>query len=255
MGIMNTLFGTPETPAPATSATPAAAKPTEPGNLPAGATPTDPPAGELAKPADEKPTSPLDAFQDLWQPNTDAEGKPIDNSPAVPAQLDPAELAKVIAKADLTKSITPDDLAAINAGGEEANAALIRAMNSVAQQTLNQSTLATNTMIEKAVEAATKATEARLAEQIRKQNLSDNLLESNPVFSNPAVKPVIEAVQSQLATKFPDATTAQLTKMAQDYVVAMGDSLSPAKPASATTDVTNPGGEDWGKFLGIQNQG
>lgn len=243
MNIMNKLFGTSETPAPA-------ATPAQPGNLP----PTDPnakpPEGEKAPAAEETPTSALEPFKDMWEPNVDAEGKPVSTTPETPAPLDQKELQKVIGEADFSKAISPEVLAAINAGGEGANEALITAMNSVAQSTMLQSTLATDKIVKQAVEEATKATAIKVAEQIRKQNLSDNLLETNPLFSNPAVKPVMDAVQSQLATKFPAASTAQLTKMAQDYVLAMNSELNPED--TTTSDTAKATGDEWAKFFDVQ---
>ncbi len=240
---MNMFNSTPEPAPPAT--------PVQPGNLPVTPPDTKPPEGtppvETKK---EEETSPLDQFKDMWEPNLDAEGKPVATTPETPITLDPAKLQEIISKADFSKSISQEDLAAINAGGEGATTALAKALNSVAQQTLTQSTLATDKMIKQAVDTATKATETRLAEQIRKQNLSDNLLDSNPVFSNPAVKPVIEAVQAQLATKFPAATTAELTKMAQDYVTAMSESFNPG--TTTTPDTSKTSENDWGKFLGVE---
>lgn len=230
------------------AAEPAPVKPVEPGNLP----PVDPskpaPEGNPAPAAEKEPTSPLEPFKDMWQPNVDSEGKPVTKEPAAPAPLDQKELQKVISQADFSKAISAEDLAAITAGGEGAAEALTKAMNSVAQSTMLQSTLATDKMIEQAIQATAKATEARVIEQIRKQNLSDNLLETNPLYSNPAVKPVMDAVQAQLSSKFPTASTSELATMAQDFIKAMGAELNPADvpagDAKATADA-----DQWNKFF------
>jgi hypothetical protein len=65
------------------------------------------------------------------------------------------------------------------------------------------------------------------------------------LFSNPAIKPVIDATQAQLLQKYPDATQAELTKMTQEYIVAMGAAFNPQTPASDLP----AGEEDWSKFV------
>lgn len=184
--------------------------------------------------------SPLDPYATLWDtdPNIKKPGE------YVPQQLDAGKLQEVVSKVDMTKVITPAQMAAINAGGEGATAALMASLNAVAQQTLLQSTVVANKMIESAVAQAITATTAKIPALMKELNLSNSLIEKNPIFSNPAVKPVIEAVKSQLSTKFPNATTQELTSMAQDFVKAMGESFSP-KPAP----VSNPNEFDWSSYL------
>ena len=70
--------------------------------------------------------------------------------------------------------------------------------------------------------------------------VAQKLKAQNPIFSNPAVAPIIEATTSQLQTKYPDASPAELTQMAQDYVLAMSQAFNPETPPET------PAGEtDW----------
>jgi len=185
--------------------------------------------------------SPLDAFNDMWE--TDPNVKPT--AEFSPEKLDPDKLQEVMSKVDLTKVITPENLALIQAGGEGATAALIESMNAVSQQTMMQSTLVANRMIEDSVKQAIDSVTAKIPALLKEQNLSNSLQEQNPIFSNPAVTPIMEAAQSQLQTKYPNATTSELAKMTQDYIIAMGKAFNPEKPASKES---SSGEIDWSDF-------
>ena len=225
----------------AAPATPVAA---EPGSIPAAVDPNAlPPTGTptvapVAEPVDD---SPLAAFNTLW--DTD----PNKAEPAAPVQsLDPTKLKETIAKSDFSSVISQENLAAIQAGGDEATGALTSSMNEVAQLVMNQSLLASNKMIEQAVDQVNSAWEAKLPELLRKQSLNDNLVSADPLFKNPAIKPIMEATQQQLASKYPDATVAELQTMTQDYIKAMGEAFSPkpVTPANSAEAST-----DWDKFM------
>lgn len=192
--------------------------------------------------APKEPDSPLDAYKELWDTAPTDPNKPS----ATPAALDPAKLQELVGKADFTNTVTPELMTAIEAGGEGATAAMMQVMNLVAQQSMVQSTLAGNKLLETKIKSVEDNQAAIVAEAIRKQMLNNNLVEANPVFSNPAVKPVIEAVQAQLAEKNPNATPAELTVMAQNFVTTMSESLNPNQQ-SADANVAKA--DDWSKFV------
>lgn len=244
------------TPAPANQTPPAAQ--VTPGNLPAApevvaqATPNTAPNGVVPgseglntpAPAPAAPESPLDPFKTLWDTSPNAKETP--NAPAV---LDPAKLQELIGKADFSNTLTQENLDLIAQGGEGAVTAFTQSMNAVGQQVMLQSTLAADKMVRQAVEAATAAQAAQLPELLKQLNLKNTLQDSNPLYSDPAVKPVMDAVQAQLVTKFPDATPAQLAEMTQNFVKAMGSQLNPAQTPTANK---NPDGSDqvnWDKFM------
>ena len=238
-----------KTPEQAPAQQPAQQVPAQPGNLPAQApaasnpAPNAEPNGTVPnQPEGEKSNSPLAEYEKLWEPN------PTDpNAPAAPKDtpLDPAAVHKAVASADFSKVITADNLAAITAGGEEASKAFVNSMNAVAQQVLAQSTLVNNKMTEQAVKKALEQHSAGLPEMLRSQAAADHLKTSNPIFSNPAVTPIIEATQTQLLQKFPNATAAELTKMTNDYILAMGQAFAPAPPVDPNAPVET----NWDTFL------
>jgi hypothetical protein len=254
---IGSLFGgnnqnTPAQPAPnANSPAANTNTPTQPGNLPA----TDPaanpaaevpdinnPAPNVASVEPVTPDSPLDQFKGFWDTVPNEAGN--NNTPA---QLDPAKLQEVISKANFTQTITPETLQLITAGGEGAAAAFTDALNTVAQQVLMQSTMAANKMNEQAIAASVATQNASLPDLIRSQTTTNNLNKANPIFSDPAVKPVIEAVQMQLAAANPNATADQLTEMAQNYVAVMGEAFAPKPVVPAGQEQSQE--INWDSFL------
>lgn len=223
------------TPAAPTTATPVPANSqVSPGNLPAA-------PGNLPAPEDAKAVhSPLDQFKTLWEP-VENKGSIDTTSPA----LDPAKLQELVSKADFSSTISRENLAKIAQGGEEAQKAFTDSMNSVAQQVMVQALLATNKMTEQAVSKVNSAWESKLPEMLKKQTLSETLRDANPVYSNPAVKPVIDAVQSQLAAKYPNASTTELREMSNNFIKVMSEAFNPA-----TVDTSKAKESvDWEKFL------
>ena len=122
-------------------------------------------------------------------------------------------------------------------------------MNTVARNVMSQSTLVSNKLAQRVATHENKVLTDSIPGIIKQQNLSSNLHGINPLFSDPAVKPVIDSVKSQLQLKHPEATTDQLTEMAQDFVTKMAQSLNPTAPV---IDPAAPVEPDWGKFLQVE---
>lgn len=227
--------------------TPAAPSPANPGSIPDQQTPVTQQTSATSsngvvpqQPAQKKDDSPLAAYTEMWE----AIPKPAADPSVEYTPLDAATLQTAMSKADLAASISPEILAAIVNGGEGAGAAFTQAMNQVAQQSMVQSTLINEKLTAQAVERAIKAMEGKLPEMMRSQASSAHVADSNPLFSNPAIKPVIDATREQLQNKYPRDTPAQITAKLNDYVKAMGEAFNPAAP-----DPTEAAAMDWNKFL------
>ncbi len=153
----------------------------------------------------------------LW--DTDPNAAPTDTPPA---QLNPAELQAVIAKGNFANNVAPEIMQRIEAGGPEAVAANLEAMNSVAQNVMLQSTLAANKMIEQQISKAMDQQLSNLPGLIKKHALSENLVDNNPMLSDPRIAPITEMLQARLQFKNPTATSQQLTEMTSEALTAMG---------------------------------
>lgn len=244
--------------APAAPAAPAGqqAAPSQPGNIPANtpntavASPNTAPNGvtpgnENANPAPS--ATPLDSFKDIWK------NEPVDPN-APPAQqgvfgnVDPKKFMEAAGKIDFAKVVTPEQLQQITAGGDGAMAAFASALNSVAQTTYAQSAFASTKIVEQALNRAKGDWMAELPAHIKQQTVKENLRADNPVFSNPAVQPIISALEAQLTVKYPSASAGEITTMAKQYVEALGTSFAP----KATPEKGKPGTReetDWSSFL------
>lgn len=226
---------------------PVPGKPVEPGNLPPDAGVTDPNNPTIPPVTTEPvvaepvvPELPLDQFKTLW------DAVPIDpNAPApdVPIELKAEDIQKAVANANFTQAITPEQFKDIGEGGEKAQKAFGEAMNLVAQQVMVQATLVGSKITDNAVAKAIEIERAKIPQMLREQATTAHLTDTNPLFDNPAIKPIIETTKAQLLVKHPTATPEQITKMTQDFILAMGEAFAPKTPDLA------PGEIDWSKFV------
>lgn len=198
----------------------------------------------ISNPANNGPESLLEPFKEIW--DNDPNNPNNANNSAAPAELDPKEVQQVISKMDFSSVVPPETLQRIIAGGEEAAPALMQAFNSIAQNVLLRSTLVNNKLASNSIEAAITRQNESLPELLRSQSIQTYARDTNPLFSNPAVQPVIAATQETLSRKYPNATPAEITKMTEDYIKAMGEAFN---PAATTTSDSAEQDMDWQKFL------
>lgn len=253
MSMFSNALGLGGAPAPA-APTGTQAPPATPGAIPANApntgaaSPNTAPNGTVPATGDNintPPATPLDQFSDLWK-TPDSSGTPA--ASGVFGNVDPKKFMEAAGKIDFAKVVTPEQLQAISQGGEGAVGAFAAALNSVAQTTYAQSAFASTKIVEQAVARARDSLIAELPSHIKQQTVKENLRAENPIFSNPAVQPVISALESQLAVKFPQATATELTTMARQYVEALGTSFAP-KPAEPQRRNGSKDATDWSQFL------
>jgi len=236
---------------PATIA-PQPGQPTPPGNVPTpkadGSNPptegqgvTPPIPQEAKKPEDD---SPLAQFKDLWETDPKKSG---DKEAAPDYSLKSEDVMKVVAKQDFTKNLTPEQVAAIQEGGEAGVAATIALVNGAVQQAVTTSTLISNQLSQQMVNQAVQDSQDKIPGILRSNLTSAHLKDTNPLFSNPAVTPVMEAVQSQLLEKYPDFTPQRVNELTENFVMALAEEVnSGAKDAINN----NAGGEvDWDAFM------
>jgi len=255
--IFQTLFGT--TPAaasqnPAPSAPTGVANPGQPlpgtqasqQTAPNGTVPSQSQTMNPDPTQNQTPASPLEAFKDIWQtPPTDPNSTA---NQSMFANLDPAKLMESAKRVDFAKAVTPEILQKIQAGGPEASAALMEAMNTVAQMGYAQSALATTKIVEQALAKAQEQQNAQLPTLVKKLSTTEATLANNPLLQNPAVRPMFEALQSQLLMKNPNASSAEIQQQVGDFFSALGSTFAPAAPQTAQQKAARTE-EDWSKFL------
>lgn len=256
MSIFSSLFGgtTPQPAQPAPAAAPAAQSGVgQPGNIPpqpnqqpaqnTGTAPNGVVPAQVAAATPSTDAPQLDTFSALWQP----EQNPQPNQPLI--QIDPKALADAARKTDFTKMISQEQLTAIGAGGEGAMQAFAQAMNSVAQGVYAQSAFAATKIAEQAVERASARFTSEIPAHVKKLQVSENLRSDNPALSHPAASPILGAIESQLTMKHPQASSAEISKMAKQYLDNFASAINkPKDDAAAAAKVKVDQGTDWSTF-------
>jgi len=188
--------------------------------------------------------SPLDNFKDLWKTDPNAA------QPQTPFTFnsDPAKLLDAARTVDFTKSLTPELSKRIQAGGADGQMATMEAMNNVAQMTFAQSAHATSKIVEQALQQQQERFEAKLPEYIKQHSVADSLRTTNPLMTNPAMAPMVEALQHQFTVKYPQATAQDIKSYVNDYLNGAADMITAQRPVAPAKNQGRPQ-EDWGKFF------
>jgi len=246
---LQNLFGgsqAPKAPAP-TPAAPSQVTQNPSANAPAATTATFPngliPGNPDGSPNTGKEPTPFAEFSDLWKtaPSTGQE------TTSIFGQVDHSKVQEAAGKLNFGQVVSQETLAKIQSGGPEAVAATLEALNKVAQTVYGQSAVATTQLIDKALAEQSARFEAKLPALVRKQSAKEGISGENPIFTNPAVAPVVGMIQSQLETQFPQATAAEIKKMTVKYFNEMTGSLAP-KPTKTSTAGKADDGFDWDAF-------
>lgn len=201
------------------------------------------------EPAKEEPQG-LDKFQDFWKmPEGYKPPEQFDVSRL--HETDPAKFQEAVGQMNFVQNINPESLAAVAAGGDEAVKALGTILNSVAQSVFMQSAATSNALLKSGIQKVTPVFENKIADQLRSNEVSRALSDSNPLFSNPATATLLAPLRTQLMTKYPDATPAQIAEMAKGYIQELAGVANPTPAQSGTTAVQET---DWEKYFSTPTQ-
>ena len=250
MSIFATLFGNgstpPATPAPGAQGTP---QNNTPGTQANGAIPpnTDSTKNDPTPvPGSSAQTSPLDKHSEIWK-TVDTPG--TDPNQSMFAGLDPAKVMESAKKVDFSKAVSTEHIEAIQKGGQEAVTAFAQAMNSVAQTVYAQNAIATTKIVEQALGKAREQYDASIPGLVKKLSASEQLLETNPLLSNPAVQPLVGALTEQLTRKNPNASAKEIQQQVTDYFAALGTSFAPKPVEDKSKSGIKANQTDWSTFL------
>lgn len=250
MSIMDKLFGAikAQQPAPQPQVPAAPQTPAQPGNLPvqnnnpAAANNPSVPAASVAATADAPAPQGLDKFNDIWNIPDDQKPK----APASPfAGVTPEAIQQVAGKTDFSKVVTPEVLAKISAGGDEGVAAMMQAMNAVAQTTYAQSAQAAIKLSETAIASQREELLKELPTLIKNQTVNENLRTANPIFKNPAVAPMLDMLKGQLQAKNPTASAAEIQAQAQEFILTFAETVKPQQAPQQSQSQKGTDFSDW----------
>lgn len=248
----------PNNPAPNANQNPGA--PT-PGNIPDPNNPqnrTDPnanpnvPADQRNKSGEDKNKSPLDEFTGLWDdppaPKPGEEQTPNwdDHGSLVPRmKIDPQKLIASARKIDFSKALNPERV--MKALKEGDVGAFNEVMNSALQAAFANQAMTMSRMAETMFsQFSEKLYTGALPHHFRKHQVSNQIDADNPIFSNPAVAPMLESVKQQFQVKYPKATPKEISDMAKKYVLTFADAVK-GGDAGASSGGAGKGGKGGGK--------
>lgn len=212
----------------------AANNPTVPNgnNTPSQTASSEPPNGQ----------SPQDQFKDLWSTIPAQQGSQAPNF-----QLSQEQLSSVTGKMDFTRGINPEQFNKIAAGGQEAVQAFQEVINHVGRQAFQASAQFSSNLTERGYEVAQKQVSNSLPSLVTNHLAKDSLYQANPKLRDPAIQPMVEALQMQLQTKNPNATPQEINTAVQSYMERMQQAMAPA--ATPNQQTTGEVREDFSSFL------
>lgn len=241
MGLISSLFN-PATGSPSTGGLPAV--PTIPATqtTPAGIDPTgiDP---ALVTPGKED--SQLAEFANMWQTPVDADGKPIVHtdplaSPVV--NFDLSKLTESSKRLDFVSKLDPELAAKALAGDASALASYV---NSAIQTAVMGVTQMTGTMMNQAIDSNNARLNQTLPTQIKRVQLNQMDVD-NPIFNDPAVAPLVQALKQTEFNKNPNANPADVQKKIIGYLTGLAKVVSDTAPEKVAASKATAAKEmDW----------
>jgi hypothetical protein len=199
-------------------------------------------------PKTTEPSSPLDAFADVFKidPNAKPKADPLSEKLL---SLDPAKLAASVTKMDFSRSLNPELVQKALSGDA---ASFSAALNQVTQSAFAASTQMVVNLMEQAFAKNNSRFDSVLGDRIRNANLAYTK-PTNEALTHPAAQPVLAAMKAQIANQMPHLSPTDVASKAEEYFLAMADAVTSKKPAPAP----KPGDrlprqeQDWSEFLSM----
>lgn len=197
---------------------------------------------------------PMMDFSTLW------ENPPVDPEhpePEVPSgflpKIDPAKIAETLGKIDFSKSISPEESAAIKAGGDGAQVAHLSVLNKSLRQSMMTMFNVAHKMVEQGLTNAEGRFLGKVPSHVKDIMVGNELTANDPLMSHPAFAPLVESTRQRFQEKFPKATPAQISKATKAYIQEFVKTAT--KPAEVIADdntkklASGAGDADWSKWI------
>jgi hypothetical protein len=202
-----------------------------------GKKPAAAPAPQAAAPATSKPAEPkseVDWMANLWN-NT---GSQKGSSPLTGITRE--QIKQVADQADFTTGVDPTLLSAALKGDE---AALRTALNGASRAGFTEALLASSKLTEATVKKQMEDFQAQLPGQFRNFASAEQLA-ADSKFADPTFKPMITAIQQQIAESDPHISAAEVAQRTQVYMQELAKRMTPqaavpAEPAQGSKGSTD----------------
>ena len=189
--------------------------------------------------------SPLDSFAEIWQTPTNVQNQ-APNIAADAISFDANQMQAIRQKVGAMNFLAgakPETIQAALTGNVEAFGSVI---NGAVQQALLQSMQLSGAMVNQGLRGRSQELMSHFPEIVRQQLASQQLRQDNPLFSNPATKPVLEALESALVRNQPGLTPQQVSQVAQSYLQEFAKNLIPQSPVQQSQQAA---GTEWDNFF------
>lgn len=221
--------------------------------------PNNPNPGQQQQQQQQEPKSPLAEFSKLWEttPVVDGETPPTDwndpNSILPNMKVDPKKMFEAAQRIDFSKVMDRTKVEAALKGDSQA---FMDVINSVHHSAYANMAMSTTKIIEASLKQMVPKLFEALPNHIRKHVVSDTVNTDNPIFSDPAVAPVLEMVKQQMTMKHPKASAKEIADMAKKYVsgfaetvTASGKKTGQQQQQERGLKKTGTGNEDWSDYF------
>lgn len=200
------------------------------------------PAQAVAGNPGEATQSPNDKFKDIWD-NVPQQGNTAPNF-----KINPEQLKQVTGNLDFSRSISREDLAKVTQGGEEAVTALSNILNNFGKELFSTNAQFTSHMTESGYNTAAQMINRDLPTAVTRQMSSQELYQANPRLRDPALQPLVSAMQAQFSAKHPNATPQEINALVTEY---LGGTVAGAfaKPDPVPKQGPNAAQADFSGFL------
>lgn len=203
--------------------------------------------------AGEGEASPLENYKDLWQA-PDPTKTPAKPSLAPNFNIDQKVIRENAAKINFA-SVIPAAILDKALSGDKAS--FLSALNTVAQAGFARAAEMSAGLTHAALSKQAEVFETTYApEMFRRHNISQEIRADNPIFSDPAVAPILTMLETQLATKYTTETPQRISEMAKEIVEGMSETVLRGQ-GKIITDAPDPkavakgkrGETDWTNYF------
>jgi len=200
---------------------------------------------------------PLLEFGKLWENEVEDPKNPKPKEPTsfLPV-IDPRKLGEMVGKMDFTKSVTPEQLTKITAGGEEATKALLDVINNVGRQAVTVAFHSSTRLAEKGISNAQERFLEKVPSHVKDIMVQNGLSDSSAIMKNPAYAPLVEGVRARFQARYTKASPSQIESAVNQYFSKMAADITGAQekkdsPVANNADKLRKGSPDadWENWL------
>lgn len=174
--------------------------------------------------------SPLDAFKEMWQTTPENQAQNADPFASPLFNMEPGKVDEAINQIDFVKQMDPALVQRAMSGQDPQ--AFMELINGTARKALATAVQLSTATAEQAGQKIGQRFNTALPARFKDLQIQ-SLAPTNPLLSNPAAAPMLDAVRQRLKVQNPDWTPAQISQKAEDYFSAFAQELQNSDPAKA----------------------